>query len=51
MSERYGFDVVMVADDVDGELREPLHQALLVAGAHRLLHFGKDQNLRHGRAP
>ena len=40
--------MVVVADDVDGELRKPLQQHRLVTGAHGFLDFGENENVWHG---
>jgi hypothetical protein len=42
-----GRDVVMMADDVDGELREAFEQHHLVARLHRFLDFAENQNVCH----
>ena len=38
----------MVADHVDGQLRELFQQHGLVAGPHRFLDFGEDEEIWHG---
>ena len=43
-----GADVVVVADDVDGQLRKPLQQHGFVTGPHRFLDFGEDEKICHG---
>ena len=42
-----GADIVVMADDVDGQLRKALQQHRLVAGAHGFLDFGENKNIRH----
>jgi hypothetical protein len=44
-----GIDLAVVADHVDGQLREQLQEPGLVTGLHRLLDFGENEDLRHGR--
>ena len=43
-----GADIVMMADDIDGELRKAFKQHRLVARLHRFLDFAEDQNVCHG---
>jgi hypothetical protein len=38
----------VVADHIDGQLREPLQQHGLVAGPHRFLDFCEDEEIWHG---
>ena len=42
-----GADVVMMADHVDGQLRKPFQEHGLVAGPHRFLDFGKNEEIWH----
>jgi hypothetical protein len=44
-----GADVLVVADDIDGQLRKPFQKHRLVAGAHRFLDFRKDEYVGHDR--
>ncbi len=39
--------IVVMTDDVDGQLREALEQHRLVARAHGFLDFGKNKDIRH----
>ena len=41
-------DLAVVADRVDGQLREQFQQPGLVTGLHRFLDFGQNEYLRHG---
>ena len=42
-----GAHIIVMSDDVDGQLREALKQHRLVACAHGFLDFGKNKDIRH----
>ena len=39
----------MMADHIDGQLREALQQHGLVTGPHGFLDFGEDEDIGHGK--
>ncbi|MEJ2434720.1 MAG: hypothetical protein P8Y53_16730 [Pseudolabrys sp.] len=43
-----GLDLAVVADRMDGQFGEQLLEPRLVAGGHRFLDFGEDEDVRHG---